>query len=288
MITSTKRACELARAGQARFMGYVAVPAYALLNRLSRRRVVDDGVPVVVCLTTFGRRTRAVQYAIESIGRGSVRPARLVLWLDDPGIVERPPPPLARLVNRGLELRLTRDFGSHKKYYPYVTSHERHVLPMVTADDDVAYPRWWLQRLLTAHHTDPDAVWCYRAREVVVDLQGRLRPYATWPSRAGTAPSHRVLPTGTSGILYPPGLLDAFREAGDGFLDRAPQADDLWLHHVALERGVPARLVLERSRHFPLLPHDQSRSLTVTNQRGGNDAVLRHLYGDADLARLRD
>jgi len=284
----SERLLEIVGAVRARAVGLLAVPTYAVMNRVSRRRVVADGVPVVVSLTTFGRRTGSVHYALESIARGSTRPGRLILWLDDATLVATPPPALARLVRRGLELRATPDYGSHKKYYPYVVSVASHELPLVTADDDVSYPRWWLERLLAAHHSDTSSVWCYRARQVEISEDGAFRPYASWPRRHGTAASHLVLPTGTSGVLYPPALLDALRDEGDGFLEQAPRADDLWLHVIALRHGVPARQALDRARHFPLFPHDQARSLSVANQGGGNDTVLRHLYTEADRALLRN
>ena len=82
--------------------------------------------PVVVSLTSYGSRIRAVHLAVESMVHGTVRPQRLILWLREADVVADPPAPLARLVRRGLELRCTEDWGPHQKYYPYVRSRARH------------------------------------------------------------------------------------------------------------------------------------------------------------------
>ena len=59
-----------------------------LRNRLGRSPVATGGPGVVVSMTTYGKRVRTVHLAIESIARGAVRPARLILWLDEPELVE--------------------------------------------------------------------------------------------------------------------------------------------------------------------------------------------------------
>ena len=119
---------------------------FRLRNRFSDAPVRGDA-PVVVSLTSYGNRIRAVHLAVESMAHGTVRPRRLILWLREADVVADPPPPLARLVRRGLELRCTEDWGPHQKYYPYVRSQPRHALPLVIADDDVRYDRDALARV---------------------------------------------------------------------------------------------------------------------------------------------
>jgi hypothetical protein len=51
-------------------------------NRLSKKMVVSPGGEAVISLTTYGDRVDSVYLTIESIGAGTVRPRRLILWLD--------------------------------------------------------------------------------------------------------------------------------------------------------------------------------------------------------------
>ncbi|WP_306893047.1 hypothetical protein [Agromyces albus] len=117
-------------------------------------------------LTTHGDRVRRVHLTIETIGRGTVKPSEIFLWLDEPEVVARPPRTIKRLQRRGLSLRLSKNFGPHTKYYPYLLAHDSFDRPLVTADDDMLYPFTWLAGLADASKVHPDEVLCYRARRV--------------------------------------------------------------------------------------------------------------------------
>lgn len=200
------------------------------VNLLSRKPITGE-VPVDVSLTSFGPRLRrSVWKTLETIGRGSVRPRRVILWLDE----TQRPANLRRLERRGLEIRLCADYGPHKKYFPYVTTQSLDV-PLVTADDDVFYPRNWLAELVAAQQ--PGTVVCHRAR---IRTDG---PYASWPMCDTTEASDRVFATGVGGVLYPPSLLPVLRDRGTDFLQICPRADDFWLHYAAVAAGLSVRQV---------------------------------------------
>jgi hypothetical protein len=257
------------------------------LNLASRRPVVADGAPVVVSLTTHGVRIGRVHRTLESIGRGRARPRRMILWLGL-GERERPlPRALQRLCARGLEVRYAEDCGPHTKYYPYVCSESKHLLAMVTADDDTWYPDFWLDRLCRAHAAQPELVHCYRARRVQLK-DNSLAPYDTWPFVGDDRPSPTVLATGVSGVIYPPTLLDALRDTGPAFQTRCPKADDLWLHVTALRNGFVARQLNATAVDFETLPSTQSIALWHQNLlQSDNDPQAAATYTEPDLVRLR-
>jgi hypothetical protein len=210
--------------------------AAGLDARFGRASLVAPGGPVV-SLTSFDPRLRSAHLTIASIGRGRVRPARIILWLDELDHVAMPVPTLARLRRRGLELRHCVDHGPHKKYLPYVSSVAHHTVPMVTADDDVLYPRRWLETLLADHLIRPDAVFAHRVNRITVRA-GRVEPYVAWERALDRRATPRNYAVGIKGVLYPPQLLDALRDAGDGFVGVAPASSDTWLHHRSLAAGV--------------------------------------------------
>ena len=115
-----------------------------LRNHFSRSAISIGGHGPVVSLTTYGKRANKAYLAIESIARGSLLPSRLILWLDEQVLYDDLPAPLFRLTRRGLEIKLCKNYGPHKKYYPYVESQTTFTSPLVTADDDTIYPRSWL------------------------------------------------------------------------------------------------------------------------------------------------
>jgi hypothetical protein len=203
------------------------------VNRWSRQPVTGD-CDVDVSLTSFGRRIRSVWKTLETIGRGAERPRRIVLWLDDEDVVQNPPESLRRLMRRGLEIKHCADYGPHKKYFPYVME-KPPTRTLVTADDDMFYPRAWLAKLVAAHRAGE--VTAYRAR---IRTDGS---YGTWPMCTTNESSPQVFATGVSGVAYPPQLLTVLREQGDSFLSVCPRADDYWLHFAAAASDTPVRQV---------------------------------------------
>jgi len=258
---------------------------YRARNRFSRAMLTGTA-PTVVSLTTFGTRADVVYVAIESIGAGRVRPRRLVLWLDDPRIIDNLPATLRRLQRRGLEIHLTDNLGPHTKYYPSLTLEGIDGLPLVTADDDILYPHGWLADLLAASRAHPAEVCCHRAFVVATRGTG-LAPYSTWPNCRTTQAGPMNFATGVSGVLYPPAMLAALRGRGTAFMATTPKADDVWLHWVALREGIPVRQVRPKPRHFPFIPGTQEVGLVNQNVgEGANDRWIAATYDETDVARL--
>lgn len=267
------------------------VARFKVANHLSRKSVVCPTGPVV-SMATYGERTKMAFLAIESIASGALRPCRLLLWLDDPRQMAELPVQLRRLQKRGLEVKLSdRNYGPHKKYFPYVMNRRKANLagangPLVTADDDVLYPTNWLAEFSSAHSREPDLVQCYRARIIAV-VAGELTPYATWPLCRSSEASFRIFAVGVSGVLYPSRLLDLLCIAGAAFETTCPRADDLWLHANAIRNGFRIRQLTKDPVHFPILPGTQQGGLQQHNlQNGGNDAQARQTYTAEDIAIL--
>ncbi len=258
-----------------------------LRNRFSKAPLCDPDGPVV-SLTSHRDRLATVYYTIESIGMGSRKPGRLILWLNEPAVVADPPRTLKRLAARALEIRLAEDFGPHTKYYPYVSGEPATALPLVTADDDIIYPWFWLAKLIEAHTADPSVIHCFRARRI--DIQnGRMMPYNEWHLCSDAQPSHLNFITGVSGAIYPPAFQDYLRRQGSVFRGCCPFADDIWLSVAALRSGFRVAQVSAYPHHFRHIPGSQLVRLHTTNNlQGQNQVQLRKTFTEADLAALCD
>jgi len=256
------------------------------LRNLVARRSATGSAPVVVSLTSYGERISTVSVAIESIARGKVRPQRLLLWLDSPEQLESRPESLRRLERRGLEIRLSRNYGPHTKYYPFVQSVARHTVPLVTADDDIIYPSNWLALLVDANRRHPGAISGHWVS--IMGVSGdRVTDYARWARARDTAVRPANFAPGVSGVIYPPAMLEELRRRGDRFLSACPGADDIWLQWVALQAGIPVRQVGTVPRHFPIIPGSQGQALMTTNVgENRNDHWIQGLYSAEDVAAL--
>ena len=210
----------------------------------------------------------------------------LVLWISERDAEGGLPASIDRLVRRGLDVRYSVDVGPHTKFFPYVASGLGGDLPLVTADDDVLYPRTWLDQLVTSWRIAPEDVVCHRAHEYLVE-EGKLAPYEAWAPCTSAAASHGHYATGVSGILYPPAAQRALATAGLAFQECCPRADDIWINVVALRNGHRVRQVRSEARLFPLVSGVQAGGLhQENNMQGRNDEQIEATYTGDDIQRI--
>lgn len=259
----------------------------ALRGRWSRQPIAGGAGPVV-SLTSFGPRIGSAHLAIESIARGSLRPARIILWLHDAEICRNPPPALRRLQRRGLEIRCTSDYGPHKNYFPYLQQFAHLELPLVVADDDLLYPRPWLRQLHQAYMRDPHLLNCLYAHDFQFSGSD-FQTYSAWPFCTSTRPSHAILQGNGGGVVISPTLQKALLQAGDEFLRVSPRSNSIWFHLQALRAGIPVRQIHPRPLRLLYIPGTQRHGLALENRNNGDgyDRQLRAAYtpGERDFLR---
>lgn len=236
---------------------------------------------VVVSFTSYPARIRLAASAAASLLRQETKPDAVILWLDPEQFPRRDedlPAEFTPLRARGLDIRWCRPgLRSYKKLVPSLETWPSATI--VTADDDVFYPRDWLRTLLDAHRNHPGEILARRIRRIRLNRVGSPLPYAAWPINddKGENPSFLNLFTGCGGVLYPPGSLHPDATNETTFLRVAPTADDLWFWAMAVRQGTRIRLV-EPSDIQSLDTEDEigPGSLNrANNAGGGNDRQLR-------------
>lgn len=254
---------------------------------LHDRASILGEAPVLVSLTTHGARVSQVHLAIESIAHGKLRPTRLILWVDSEVLLDQLPPAVRRLERRGLEVKIAENLGPHTKYFPALKLLAGSTLKLVTADDDIVYPRAWLRDLVKASIAYPQSVNCHQSHRMTF-YDGEVAPYSEWKENWSVHASPTTFPLGVSGVLYPPKMITALLDRGKLFLGCTPRADDVWLHFVATEEGIPIRQVSSIPTHFSEIPTPAASRLSDENiANGGNDAQIRATYSAEAWTRLR-
>jgi hypothetical protein len=157
----------------------------------------------------------------------------------------------------------------------------------VTADDDILYREDWLQMLAAEAAERPGLIHAHRVEVISFDADGGFLPYAQWPPCHSTAPSPLNFLTGVGGVLYPPAMQEALRQAGEGFRERCARADDIWLNAVAWRSGLQVRQIRLFSPLLFEVPGTRAHGLARHNvQGGGNDYQLQATYTPEERARL--
>lgn len=219
---------------------------YMQLFLLSDKKGVVDslysGKQVVVSLTTYGRRIHDVHLVIESIMQQTLKPNRIILWLDEAEFNDSLlPASLERLKLRGLEVHYCEDIKSYKKLIPTLRKYPDDII--ITIDDDVIYPIDLIDELYRQHVLHPNEVICTHAHVISFSKEGELIPYEQWtdPPTDRSRVSKSFLPVGIGGVLYPPRCLHKDVLNKDVFMKVSPTADDLWFKVMALRNGVSCR-----------------------------------------------
>lgn len=235
--------------------------------------------PLIVSLTSYPARFGTLAITLKAILRQSVRPDKVILWLAE-GDEEYIPPGVVALKSEGLEVAVCPDWRSYKKIIPTLSAYPEACI--VTADDDVYYPRDWLAELVQAASGRAQVV-CNRAHRISLNGDLGPAPYEEWQHNiARPEQSALVFLTGVMGVLYAPGSFheDVLRD--DLFTQLSPGSDDVWLYWMHRMAGIEAQKIGGRARIVEWAG-SQATSLRTENVTGsGNDhavqAMLRR-YG---------
>ena len=250
--------------------------------------------PLIVSLTSYEERFNDLAISLYSLLNQTIKPDKIILWLSDEydGVNDLPYE-ITRYIKNGLEIRFVKDIKSYTKLF--YTFKEFPNAVIVTADDDIYYPKRWLEKLYHSYAANPQDIHVHRAHRVIF-ADGKICPYETWDKHVDeeTARFDNFL-TGVGGVLYPPKCFnrEVFRE--DVFLTNAPYADDIWFWVMALLNNRKIRVVKNHIKTLTCINIWRQLGLTGEktlygiNKSGGNDEQLKNLlkfYGQNVMIKL--
>lgn len=257
-------------------------------------RPTGNSSGTVVSMTTYPPRFDSCHVAVESILHGRVRPAQLILWIFEGDLPsDGLPRTLKRLERRGVSVRLvTVDFGPANKLV-----HTLRAFPdrtIVTADDDILYPRRWLADLERAASESPNVVVAHRAHHLTIEASvnerrgQRFVPYAELmldESEGLDQPIYSLLPLGVSGVLYPPGSVHESVHDHAMFTALSRRNDDIWFKAMTLmTNSLSRRVTATNSRILRTIRGSQGEQLAAAHVDGGqNDLALPAVFDHYEL-----
>ena len=201
---------------------------------------------IIVSLTTYGKRIYDVPFTIESIMQQSMKPNRIILWLDNSFKDKQLPQSLLSQKKRGLEIFFCDDIRSYTKLVPALRTYPNDAI--ITIDDDCLYDFDILEKLITAYLQDSQYIYCTRFHRMTFAGDNTLKPYNEWEWRSKIEEaSHLNFATGVGGVLYPPHSLDKEVSNESIFMDICKFADDVWFKAMAIKKGTLVKKVQTRS-----------------------------------------
>lgn len=238
---------------------------------------------VIVSLTTHSKRIYEVFLSIESIMQQTVKPNKIILWLDEKEQNESLPITLQRQQERGLDIRYCKDIGPHTKLIPTLRVYPDDII--ITVDDDVIYTYDMLENILRSYQKNPKYIHTNRAHLIKFKDNGSLEDYNHWTkniSMVGTSPL--LFPTGVGGTLYPPHTLsdEVFNE--DAFLRLCPKGDDIWFKAMSLLNNTQSYKVATHAPYYYSIPNMQDIGLYQDNVfKGNNNIQIANVFTEYNL-----
>lgn len=213
--------------GEALPIVFAVAKSHRPIRRGPRHRL---DAPLIISLTSYPPRYRTLARSLRCLLNQSISPDRVILWIAEPDVASLPSN-VTSLRAEGLDIRTCPDWRSLKKIAPTLLAFPGSYI--ATADDDLYYPRDWLEQMVALMS---DRIVTRNARTPIW-RGASYAPIREWPM-AGPDGLNIFL-TG-AGVLFPPDSLhpDVTNYA---LFDRiAPTCDDTWISWHAARAGSSA------------------------------------------------
>lgn len=236
---------------------------------------------IIVSVTTYKERINDVHLVIESLGRQTIKPEKIILWLDESEFkLSDIPLVIKNQIDRGLEVRFCYDYKSYKKIIP--TLKDFPTYNVITVDDDIIYPRDMIEILYRESKQFSGVIIGHRAHKITYN-KGKRKPYCKWEletNYSNTSLNDVFITTG-GGTLFPAGCFNDEFFNSEVFLDICPHADDIWINSMAILNGVKRKKTKDTRRfsdRFYVIDTNQDMALFHHNLAGGNDVQIENVY----------
>lgn len=249
--------------------------SFGLNTKLRERKLI-------VTLTSFPERMYDIHFCIYSLLEQTLKPDEVILWLASEQFPNREkdiPQEVLNLKDKGLTIKWCSNLYSYKKLIPSFKEFKNCIL--ITADDDIFYPKNWLEILYKSYLTHPNAITCHRAHRIKLDKNKNILPYKKWAKKInGPNLSFLNFFTGAGGVLYPPNSLDENVANIKQFTELAPHGDDIWFWAMALINNTKIFVAKNNIKSLTYVNPERERGKTgeftlfTNNKQGGNDIQI--------------
>ncbi len=236
---------------------------------------------IIVSLTTYPQRDMHVETVIYSLLMQSTLPDKIILWLSNeeyPNGMDDVAHSIKVLQKYGLEIRFCKNIKSYKKLIPTLQEYPNDIV--VTADDDIYYPTYWLKLLYESYLKYPEYVHAHRAHVTTFCKDGSLQNYFDFKQKVRHCDTHasfRNFSTSGGGVLYPPRSLYKDIANEELFTKLCPTADDIWFWAQAIMHDTKVCVVQNNiTEIMPLDSFDDAPKLIYTNCKQ-NDVQIKNV-----------
>ena len=234
-------------------------------------------LPCIVSFTSFPKRIKYVKYTLQSLLMQTKQPQEIILWLAEEQFPNKKlPRSLLKTIERKgggqIKIKWCEDLRSYKKLLPTLKLYPH--LPIITTDDDIYYPKNWLETLWESYLNSPNCISTHHAMEVCFKISSN-----SWIVTKNSHSSLKYLAVGFSGVLYPPKSLHHDIFDYQKIKQLAPIGDDLYFWAMAILVGTKTIVPKNALNNFQKsISHYESPNLGDLNGLGGqNDIQIQQI-----------
>lgn len=242
---------------------------------------------IIVSLTSFPERMHDINFTLFSLLNQSLKPDEVFLWLSYeqfPNKEQDVPQDVLDLKDNGLTIKWCEDIRSLKKLLPALRECPNDFI--VTADDDIFYPKNWLKEIWEEHLKYPNEIISSRTRKISYNSDKSFNDYNDWKLvTGGSKPSYFNFFTTGGGTLFIPNSLSERIFDIKLFSELCPYADDIWIWAMAvlsktkirgIENPMPRLCYINPARDLGLLNEKTLWELNKFENNVQFDNVIKH------------
>jgi len=239
---------------------------------------------IIVSLTSFPERMNDIHYVLYSLLTQDFKPTSVILWLANSQFPHREkdiPQKVLSLKENGLEIKWFEDIVSFKKLIPALIEYPNDII--VTADDDIYYPKHWLKELWHTHLKYPNDIISHRARKITLNSNS-INKYSEWELCLGESESSYLnFATNGAGSLIPPNSYDKRIFNYNLAKELCSSTDDVWFWAMSVlnrtkthvvKNNMPWLTYVNPARDFNIL---NQKTLWGINEHGVNDKNIKKI-----------
>lgn len=210
-------------------------------NVLPATKLKKSDNNIVISLTSYPARFQSLHICLKSLLNQTLPANKIILYLSKDIDINTLPKKILRLQKKGLVIdNHCEDIKPHKKYFYAMRNYPNSII--VTADDDVIYPRVWLASLYSSYQKHPHCISARRVHRITRGIDSKPLSYALWDYefKKETEPSMDLMAIGVGGVLYPPHIFNTKSKYFDisKIKELCLTADDIWLKFIEKEQNI--------------------------------------------------
>ena len=242
---------------------------------------LPDFPDAIISLTSYPARIATVNQTVQSLLQQDISFKKIILWLAKeqfPKGEAELPDNLKSLISEKFTIEWCTDIRSYKKLIPALKKYPDDII--VTADDDLLYPRDWLRRLILSYIKNPEYLHCMRAHRITFNHK-KINPYSQWKySIEDSSAGYEIFCTSGGGVIFTRNHLhdDVLNE--ELFKNLCPDADDIWLWAMSVLKKTKIHTVIPSlgELHYIEGTQDFCTLYSFNKMDDGNDKKLSNIF----------